>query len=411
MDPATRARPDDALEGRARHRPLRLTGLCVLALALGAVIALRNPTPLHVPAFLYEDGPVFYVQAHESGWKALITPYAGYHHLLLRLVAAPAQWVPFHVGALVFAWVSLLATWGVALWMLALRLPWVVRIAMAVSVGFIPTYPGHYNHLTNLAWILGLLWPAWWMQAVPAVRIHRWSIWLVGALLALTGPLGLLAAPLFVVRYLRTRETFWRSCLLFWAVPLAIQAATLATHPVVRGVFAEPGAGDYLGQLARGWLQPLTGSASFTAVVLLVAVGFLVWQRDRRDLWLLGLFMIGMLAAGYWRSRHDLGSVSLYGSSGRYLIVPSMVAVWLIVAAASSHEGRGRVGVRVIGVIVAVWIAGLSVWKHPRNPGYIPSPPLETFAGPVARGEPVTVRLPFGWKMDLNTSSRATGSP
>jgi hypothetical protein len=52
------------------------------------VLFARRPETFLNPQLWAEDGPIFFVQADEFGARALTFSWAGYHHFLLRLIAA-----------------------------------------------------------------------------------------------------------------------------------------------------------------------------------------------------------------------------------------------------------------------------------------------------------------------------------
>jgi hypothetical protein len=62
-----------------------------VALSAGAfllVLFARRPETFLNPQLWAEDGFIFFVQADEFGARALTFSWAGYHHFLLRLIAA-----------------------------------------------------------------------------------------------------------------------------------------------------------------------------------------------------------------------------------------------------------------------------------------------------------------------------------
>jgi len=72
-----------------RQRRLLLLVAVATAVVLGSAIVLaRNETP-HMTDVLYaEDGSLFYADARSLGACAIVSPYAGYLHLVPRIVSA-----------------------------------------------------------------------------------------------------------------------------------------------------------------------------------------------------------------------------------------------------------------------------------------------------------------------------------
>jgi hypothetical protein len=71
-----------------QHR--RVAKIAAVCAVLVLILLLRRPEMVTHPEFWGEDGRIFFVQADTEGARALVTPYRGYHHFLLRVVAAAA---------------------------------------------------------------------------------------------------------------------------------------------------------------------------------------------------------------------------------------------------------------------------------------------------------------------------------
>ena len=81
-----------------------MRSLAWLWFACCAVLYARRPDALTLPQLYAEDGVIFFREALLSGFAAMPSAYAGYHHLLPRLIAllalpAPAALQPaIYVG-------------------------------------------------------------------------------------------------------------------------------------------------------------------------------------------------------------------------------------------------------------------------------------------------------------------------
>jgi hypothetical protein len=97
------------LAGLKRAYQRRAASLRGVALALLAmVIFSRSPDVLLRARFFAEDGQVFYQQAHELGFlHSIFLPFAGYFHLVPRLVAGLSLLLPLFYVPLFFNTVAL----------------------------------------------------------------------------------------------------------------------------------------------------------------------------------------------------------------------------------------------------------------------------------------------------------------
>src|SRR3954469_13020568 len=77
----------EAGERRQLARAIVRPALRWTVAACGGILFARRPDMVLNPQFWAEDGPVFFAQARIHGIAALVEPYAGYFHTVLRLVA------------------------------------------------------------------------------------------------------------------------------------------------------------------------------------------------------------------------------------------------------------------------------------------------------------------------------------
>jgi len=173
-----------------------------------------------------EDSTVFINQAQQLGIQSLITPYAGYLHLFMRLVAYVSNMFSLSSTGNIF-----LLGWVVAFYIMihsiifllvSLRLPITVSSMVALLVALQPNNGEVFFTLTNAQWILGVA-----AVVLLATQMHcsisTTSRWLM-PVLCLTGPFCLLATPsLAMLQFYRHRG--WKRDAWLVIIPfLAIQA-------------------------------------------------------------------------------------------------------------------------------------------------------------------------------------------
>jgi hypothetical protein len=191
----------------------RGAALAVLATALGTVLLLwRQPGAGALDTIWAEDGSVFLSQATQHGfWASLVTSYAGYYHLLPRLLAGVAAAAPASAAATVLAVEAAVCTAMIAVLVylasaghLASRLP---RLVVAAYPVLLPLGMGDLpNSIANLHWpgLFALFWVLIW---TPRGRTGR--LVAVATVLLVTGSdiLTVVFAPLALLRLLtRPRE-------------------------------------------------------------------------------------------------------------------------------------------------------------------------------------------------------------
>ncbi len=369
-----RSLPAPANERGWQSSPSRLAGWIGLFLAL--VFARRPETFLH-PQFWAEDGPVFFVQADLLHGRALVMPSAGYHHLLLRLIAGAAsaldaRWIPAAYCA-----ASIIVLAGLALALFSPRLDLPYRAACALAIVLIPHTGEAIGNLTNLQWVgaLGLVWLLLARDAGSA-RQHVTDA-AIAVVLGLTGTFSILFAPLFAWRawHRRTRA----SIVLGFLVSLAagVQVWTLVHNPPPPSD-AEPFTVEsvwwFVGfRLPADLFLPQVWATQLPRRVLdalgLLTVGALVTvaclpgeQRERRALLVAAL--LAVLAATLYRARHGLTAFAGLQNGDRYLFIPKVLVVWLLIS------GWNRTGMRWITRLAcaAMLIATCTRWRYERLP-------------------------------------------
>jgi hypothetical protein len=260
----------------------RVAGVPLVAVVLGLLataLAWYRLGPVPRNTVWAEDGGVFLRERIAMGpVDTLLHPYAGYVHLLPRLVVDLGYALPAARYAQVVALASCLVVGGVCALVFVLSRdvvrPWPLRLVLAAVPVVLPLAPYEISGTAaNLHWYLLVL--------VPWVFAHRSRSWWGAAALAvvtgaavLTEPLTVLFAPLLLLAWSgRGADAGGRlRALPVTAVALAglaVQAVVTLTSP--RDVPAgTPAPGDVL----AGWLlRPVAGAwdphlgAVLTAVV------------------------------------------------------------------------------------------------------------------------------------------------
>jgi hypothetical protein len=206
----------------------------VVFLASALIVISHRPDAVLHPQFWGEDGATFYADAHNLGaWSVLFHPYAGYLHIVPRLVAAIAQMLPLAAAPLFFNLVAILVQVLPVNFFLSSRFTSLATMPTRLLLSFLylalPNYSEIDANLTNAQWHLALLLCLTFM-AVPA-RSLLWRCFdFVAVILgSLTGPFSIfLLLPASIAWTWKRRSRWPLALLVTFAICGLTQLLTLA---------------------------------------------------------------------------------------------------------------------------------------------------------------------------------------
>ncbi|GAA2598702.1 hypothetical protein GCM10010399_31660 [Dactylosporangium fulvum] len=350
---------------RGRGRSIALTTAAVVVGTAASL--LRQPGPGALNTIWAEDGEIFLTQAVRDGAGAFTTSYAGYYHLVARIVAAvaavlPAAWAGavLAVGAALITTVFAVAVYHLSGEHLPSRL---ARLVVSVPVAVLPMAQGDVlNSPANLHWT-GLYLLFWLLVSRPATTAGRVlacaGIVLVTASDILTGVYVPLAA--FVVWFHRDRYAWIKGAA--FGVPLVVQVLGLLTGQSEReGLTPDPVLG-ITGYVFRAvpatffgerWVGAGVSTVSlvFTAlaVLLIAAVLLLAWLEKTSARWWFALAAALHSAALY------VAPVGLSGiATPRYNVAPALLLLVAVVSLVlPKYDARLLTALSVLIAIVCV---------------------------------------------------------
>lgn len=393
--------------------------LVVLAVCIAA-LTLKSPDAFGNPQFWAEDGAVFFQQQPAGAKLAWLVPYAGYLHLLPRLVAWLATFVPLALVPATYVYASLLINAACIASLVQRLLPAKLALAVFAGILLVPTSGEVFGTLTNSQWFLQFFLLAWCFLPGGPVRWH-WRAPLALAVLAaaLTGPFSVLLVVLHAAALLAA--AVWRG-LRPWLAAIAdggarerlamlwlgaaVQAAYLAEVP---GAAGESLGLDIRMEALGRWTQghlfeavPLPGGLF---VALLVALTMFVVLRRRQDgqAWVgpfLGLAMALALAeVALAAGKANVVGMDL-GYGDRYFVMFKL-AFWLLTYDAARCLVWRRVhgGMAVLAVLMLV---SMQLRDHlQRSP--MPDKQWRAAIEPVTRGETTVVEInPTPWTITVH---------
>jgi hypothetical protein len=381
-------------------------GLAVLSLC-AVILGLRRAGAVTHPQFWAEDA-YFFQRAYVSGWSAFTVPFAGYLHTVLRAVAQLAVLIDPAHGPGLFVACSGAVTLYVAGRTLSARCP-LPRLggACALAVVLVPDTYEVYLTVVNLQWIVaaGLV-----LLLVSRDPADGWA-WAhdlaAAALMGLTGPFCIVLLPLFAWRAWsrRTRASvvlalLMAACALVQGFCVLHEPPLGAPVPIAYSLLL-PAVGRRIGGslLVGSLMAPQTDLYIGAAIGLatLAAVAFLALRDGARrpERQLLGLAFFLLLGAALFRTRHNFEWYFLTLANGRYVFIPQLIALWLLLAAAAEKGALARVC-----AALAVWAVLVNLPRL-RAPAYADLQ-WSRYEPAIRAGLPVTIPTnPPGWFMPL----------
>jgi hypothetical protein len=324
-------------------------------LLAGLILWARAPERITQGFLWAEDAAIFMAQASLPLHSAVSTDYAGYLHLLPRVIA----WVQNRTGQIsgaphFFVWAALLITATSSAYISgALRvIPVWARIAMALAPVVSPQNGEVLLTITNLQWMLfpGLLVLLWECLFDPP---KTGSVTRVAAtvVLTLTGPFGVLVWPAAALIAWERRKSGIR---LWWlaaySAAVAVQAFVMIRYPAPH---VDSGRVGWVARFFKElfsdllpWYVPLSVGA-ILALLLVLAVAL---SRAGPVTGLLCLLGIAVWALGAQRVNGTSPTFVWYGAGSRYLYLPLLFFLWSSILAVAT--ARFRLGA-FAGVLMA----------------------------------------------------------
>lgn len=343
--------------------------LLAYAAVTSALVAAVNWEKLSAPYLAAEDGHIFVEGNFAHGIVALFIPYAGYLHVLPRLIAWASGLLSLEWQPTAMVWLSAAFMSGVY-YFIGTWTSWAERLAVAAFFILAPMGGYLMYSPTNLQWFTGL---ALVLLAIhpsprPATFPAQMLLLLMATAAALSGPFVILTLPAMLWRAWRIRSRFELLLAFSQAIAAGIQIAILllvdpdtptaaaSSSPVVSWA-----AHFTLGLFGRfpslsASQEQLWGLILAGAILTLFACSLLFWKADgtsrQRLLWML-CFAALFAAAGWARST---GWSRPWIAGDRYYVIPyALIAVGL----ASIFGSRRPVAQAVAAVALAGMMLGL----------------------------------------------------
>lgn len=385
-------------------------------LAVLGVLLWRKTDAFLNPQFWAEDGTVFFQQVYEGGFETLWTTYAGYHHLIPRIVAWLATFAPFEVVPAIYNGAAFLAMGSVVAMLHSPRLQLPAPFAFSLALVLIPHFTGEvFMNLTNVQWPLALLLLLTVLQDEPGTWRGLGVDALVLIVAGLSTPLVVLTLPVLFLRVAwrkRWRENRW------WIAELAL-ASVISTVQMVaflqQPTVPAPSAGHQpsswiellgwktFGTLFLGRTLPYEQSPSLLLAVGVVVLGWMIWRLSGLSLgrrFALPGFAFGWAtcALAFYKFRAAADLLVPAAAAVRYVYVVWVVICWGLIAVVIAD----RAWARSVGGVLLLIILHSSLTTVFRTPPY-QDYAWATHAPALEAEEPVWIPInPPGWRIKVN---------
>ena len=406
-----------AIAGRRLGRGAYVAALVASFLLLIA----RRPQAVTDPNLWAEDGQVFLRAALLEPWhESIFDPYAGYLHLGLRVWAEFTTVLPLSALALLFGLLNL-ALFPVCLSVvLSRRLRWLipsdaVRAGLYLVLLLMPGMSETLGNLTNALWPIGIGLLLLSFCDEPRSRGGR-----VGELVALaiggvTGATTMLLVPGFALRWWRQRTRHNVAAFGVVFLTAALQGILLLLNPrghfgldpeprtlprafVLRiwgllGVGEQTLADHVLHRPAPAWVLVLCAAGIALTVAALMALPWIV------RLHVAAIFGISV-AATAWAYNFNVKGLSEGPGGGRYFLIPVVLVLLTVFAAASTPAWR-RAVLRYGVLAPAAGFLLFAIWVDLGLPA-LPKTHWARTAACIERHQPCEVVVnPKGWNFEL----------
>ena len=331
--------------------------------------ALRARDAWMTPQLWGEDGPIFLVRALSDPWGSVWESYAGYIHLLPRILALSAIGVPLSWVPAVYAGLAFLVTVAAMVYAATARMPSPFWCAAPLAFAIVPQNGEVVFTITNVQWITATCLALAAAAPPPRARARRNLDMVVVGVCGMTGPFSILFLPAFVLRAWFSRGDMQAWLLLAVAAATAVVQLTVLASADPFAAYqppAWPGMAEVvyviIGRMLGDWfafgpsLQVRWGIVIAAGLAIALA-GPLSRSEGRQPILVLGLCGGAILAAAILKFSGDIAGLlqlAPTGYGGRYYYPPGVLLAWALWIAAWDHRRVPRyAALLALGLLVA----------------------------------------------------------
>lgn len=332
------------------------------------LLYLRSQQTFETPQFWAEDGREFFQDEKLYGIGSLLMPYAGYLHIVPRLIALGVSPFSATEAPALFATASVLVTLWSAMTIGATTAPFAWLLGALLMA---PPHSGEiFGTVTNLQWLMAPALVAVIATQPPpsaAARVNQ-GVFVFAS--SFSGPFSIIALPLVIWRALKGRSDPRSQVVCAIAVAGAMMQAFWVVRtqgPHVYSVapvhLAHAILDRWIGQLAHG--GPTTTRVEYAENCLVLAgIVPLLFIRSRFFLKLFLFSALLVIAVWFKFLGEPRDSFDHLLGNDRYLYVPRLFVVWALAVVMMRHRPSSVIAAAALFTVCVNY----SSWKKPLVP-------------------------------------------
>jgi hypothetical protein len=349
------------------------------------ILFIRKTDSILNPQFWAEDGVIFFLQQYEQGASAIFQPYAGYLHLVPRLIAFFADlFFPYSFAPYVYNYSSLLITLLVIASIYSRRFTIGNKNLLSLTIVLIPHYTSEvFLNITNLQWILAILIIITLLKEPPHPKYGNVYLQIVSDLTViiccgLTGPFIIFLTPFFMWKYFNNKSRYSFIIVLVVIAVASMQTLFIINSPplALGGEKVNQESGSYakvigqklFGNLFLGISVPYQISPSILCILLLFIIFFIsdlsIDSGNKRAslIFVFLSFSFAVVLATLYRFKANLQLLIPPGNGPRYFYLPYIMMVWSLIVCVEQKEAWKSTIVKVL--LCAALISSLTSGFH-----------------------------------------------
>jgi len=356
------------------------------------VLLFRQGAELWFPPLIWEDGTLFLSDAlTQPFFKALLTPFQGYLHILPRCVATSASVTNLYQAPLTFRLISVL----IAALVLSFPLtplfnkifPLTVRLLLVGLTALLPWHTETLGNITCLHWYMFYFLALLSMADLTHLNITEITLLFCAVLLAIfSTPLSILCVPIFLFRLLKRKgaksERFlFATLILLVGIMLIIVKGFLAPQNtpiafanlpsyflfIIKAIGYKVVCLTAIGQtwseqLLKNWIACYLAVLSFGLIFLFIRL----LKPQRTHAIILYYILTPILFTAIMRRNYvaHFAENNLYFGATRYFFVPSLFFVLLLVLLVYAISIRFKNGPAKFAMIILTCIYAFIIQRN-----------------------------------------------
>lgn len=322
--------------------PRYLEKNCILSIFIMSILLfLRKPDSFLNPQFWAEDGFLFFKEAFYNPFSSIMNPYAGYLHLIPRLIAsigsmAPIKNIPFFYNFICFILYLIIGNY-----IFNERLNLKYKFLFIFSIILVPVSSEIYLTLSHIQWFTSLFLILIFLQNKPTKGIHSFSDFIILFLCGLTGPFIIIFIPLYWLKAIKEKSSHN-----YWIFFVSLLLALVQFYHIYHSKFLpDPSIINTTDNLIK-----LIGFRFFGALffgknlayffpsyilmilsIALIPLLILLSKFDKNKLYILLSFqylIITITLATLFRFKNDIHLLIAIGNGDRYFFIPYILIYW-----------------------------------------------------------------------------------